>query len=98
AGGCDLLCIGTRNTDAQLAEIQSAIDAAVTSGALAVERLADAVARVSALSDSLAQAPGAEATTFAADPVRIASAFEWRDGVEVPAHAHLVALETTANM
>jgi len=98
AGGCDLLCIGTRNTDAQLAEIEAAIDAAVASGALAAERLADAVARVSALSGSLAQAPGAEAATFAADPVRIASAFAWRDGIEVPADARLVALETTANM
>lgn len=98
AGGCDLLCIGTRNTDAQLAEIGAAIDAAVASGDLAAERLADAVARVSDLSDSLVRDAAATSATFAADPVRIASAFELRDGVELPAAAHLVALETTANM
>lgn len=99
AGGCDLLCIGTRNTDAQLEAIEAAIDAAVASGALAAERLADAVARVSALSESLAE-PAALTTaeTFAADPARIASAFELRAGVDVPAHARLVSLETTANM
>src|SRR5690606_9524999 len=38
AGGCDLLCIGTRNTDAQLAEIEAAIEAALVSGELAEER------------------------------------------------------------
>lgn len=98
AGGCDLLCIGTRNTDAQLAEIEAAIDTAVASGALAAERVADAVARVSALSAALQQAPSAAAATFAADPVRIASAFELRAGVELPVESRLVALETTANM
>jgi beta-N-acetylhexosaminidase len=98
AGGCDLLCIGTRNTDAQLAEIEAAIGAAVASGALAADRLADAVARVSALSVSLEQAPEAAPSTFVPDAARIASAFEVRGDVEVPAGARLVALETTANM
>jgi beta-N-acetylhexosaminidase len=98
AGGCDLLCIGTRNTDAQLAEIEAAIDTAVASGALAADRLADAVARVSALSVSLEQAPEAAPSTYVPDAARIASAFEVRGGVEVPAGARLMALETTANM
>lgn len=98
AGGCDLLCIGTRKTDAQLAEIDAAIGAAVASGALAADRLADAVARVSALSASLEQAPEASGAAFASDSARIASAFEVRDGVEVPSGARLVALETTANV
>src|SRR5690606_24854597 len=64
----------------------------------AAERVADAVARVSALSAALQQAPSAAAATFAADPVRIASAFELRAGVELPVESRLVALETTANM
>lgn len=98
AGGCDLLCIGTRNTDAQLAEIEAAIGAAVASGALAADRLADAVARVSALSVSLEQAPEAAPSTYVPDAARIASAFEVRGGVEVPAGARLMALETTANI
>lgn len=49
AGGSDLLCLGTRNTDAQLEEIAAAIDAAVARGELDPARLADAVARCGAL-------------------------------------------------
>ena len=56
------------------------------------------MARVSALSVSLEQAPEAAPSTFVPDAARIASAFEVRGGVEVPAGARLVALETTANM
>ncbi|NTV39889.1 MAG: glycoside hydrolase family 3 protein, partial [Demequinaceae bacterium] len=41
--GADLLCIGTRNTDAQIGEIAAAIDAAVADGLLPAERLADAI-------------------------------------------------------
>jgi len=67
AGGCDLLCLGTRNTDDQLAAIETAIATAVAreSGAdgaggasagltLAPDRLADAAARVRALAVGLA--------------------------------------------
>ena len=39
AAGCDLLCIGTRNTDVQLGEISAAIDAAVADGTLPAARL-----------------------------------------------------------
>jgi len=99
AGGCDLLCIGTRNTDAQLAEIEAAIDAAVASGALPAERLADAVARVASLAASLEATRGGELPPpFAIDAARVASAFEVRDGVTVPAGARVVVLETAANM
>jgi beta-N-acetylhexosaminidase len=98
AGGCDLLCIGTRNTDEQLDAIEAAIDAAVASGELAPERLADAVARLEALSDSLARPVEAAGAAFVADAAGIASAFEVRDGLELPADARLVSLETTANM
>ncbi|MDR6971391.1 glycoside hydrolase family 3 protein [Leifsonia shinshuensis] len=54
AAGCDLLCIGTENTDAQLAAIEDAIAAAVAAGRLAPSRVADASARVRALAASAA--------------------------------------------
>ncbi|TPW97410.1 hypothetical protein FJ656_33965, partial [Schumannella luteola] len=98
AGGCDLLCIGTRNTDAQLGEIEAAIDAAVASGALAADRLADAVARVAALAESLPTAPGPAPEPFTTDPGRVATAFEVAEGVRLPAATRLVSIETTANM
>lgn len=53
AGGCDLLCIGTKNTDAQMSEIVDAIDAAVDSGELEATRLTDATRRIEALGASL---------------------------------------------
>lgn len=96
AGGCDLLCIGTRNTDAQLAEIEAAIDAALASRELAVERLADAASRVRTLAASLADEPGDAPAPFTTDPARIASAFDVR--ASVPEGARIVSLETTANM
>jgi beta-N-acetylhexosaminidase len=49
AAGCDLLCIGTANTDAQLGEIEAAIAAAVSDGRLESARLSDALERVGAL-------------------------------------------------
>jgi beta-N-acetylhexosaminidase len=59
--GCDLLCIGTANTDAQLGEIEAAIAAAVSDGRLDPARLADALARVAALGSAGAtMRPGAE--------------------------------------
>lgn len=103
AGGCDLLCIGTRNTDEQLAEIEAAIGAALEAGMLAPERVADAVARVERLAASLeldpAAAPGPHAPEpYREDPLRIDSAFALRDGIVVPAGARLIVLETTANV
>jgi beta-N-acetylhexosaminidase len=60
AAGCDLLCIGTANTDAQLGEIEAAIAVAVSDGRLESARLGDALARVAALG-----AAGAAAATAA---------------------------------
>ncbi|WP_430868452.1 glycoside hydrolase family 3 protein [Demequina aurantiaca] len=54
AGGCDLLCIGTKNTDEQMGQIAQAIDAAVVAGDLGRDRLADAVHRVESLGAVLA--------------------------------------------
>ncbi len=98
AGGCDLLCIGTRNTDAQLAEIEAAIEAALASGELAEGRLADAVARVTALAESLPAGLAAQPEPYVVDPARIASAFDVVEGVSVPRGVRLLSLETTANV
>jgi beta-N-acetylhexosaminidase len=53
-GGCDLLCIGSHNTEEQLDDIERAIREAVTSGRLPEGRLADAEARVSSLGEMVA--------------------------------------------
>jgi beta-N-acetylhexosaminidase len=47
--GCDLLCIGTKNTEAQLEEIVARVEAALAAGELPAARLADAAERVAAL-------------------------------------------------
>ncbi len=98
AGGCDLLCIGTRNTDAQLAEIEAAIDAALASGELLAERLEDAVARVAALADSLPGDLAERPAPFRIDTARIAAAFDVVEGLELPRDVRLVSLETSANI
>ncbi|WNM23956.1 beta-N-acetylhexosaminidase [Demequina capsici] len=53
-GGCDLLCLGTRNTDEQVGQIAEAIDAAVATGALDAADLGAACARVEGLGAALA--------------------------------------------
>lgn len=55
AGGCDLLCIGTKNTDEQMGEIVAAIDSAVADAALDAARLRDAARRVEELGARLAE-------------------------------------------
>jgi len=73
AAGCDLLCIGTENTDAQLAAIEDAIAAAVASGRLSRERLTAAATRVRTLAHAVppANAPTAESAKSAQDtPVK----------------------------
>ncbi|TPW74666.1 glycoside hydrolase family 3 N-terminal domain-containing protein [Schumannella soli] len=52
--GCDLLCIGTRNTDEQLALIEAAVRAAVARDELPASRIEEAAARVAALGAQLA--------------------------------------------
>ena len=56
AAGADLLCIGTRNTDTQLAAILAAIDAAVSDGTLPSDSVETAAARVRSLGAELALA------------------------------------------
>lgn len=49
AAGCDLLCIGTENTDEQLATIERTIAEAIASGRLTPARVTAAAARVHSL-------------------------------------------------
>jgi beta-N-acetylhexosaminidase len=57
--GCDLLCLGTENTDAQLADIEQAVRGAIAEGSLASERVQDAASRVRALAQGLGAARSA---------------------------------------
>ncbi len=47
--GCDLLCLGTENTDAQLADIERAVSTAVVEGTLASDMVSKAISRVRGL-------------------------------------------------
>ena len=51
--GCDLLCLGTENTDTQLADIERAVSSAIAEGTLASSRLWEAVGRVRGLAEDL---------------------------------------------
>ena len=98
AAGCDLLCIGTRNTDDQLAEIEAALDAAVASGELDAARLHDAGERTVALATRLAAAPPSPAADTTFSRARAIAGFAVKPGVVVDAHRTVVALETEANI
>lgn len=54
AAGADLLCLGTRNTDEQIAQIVVAIEDALADGTLPASRLAEAIERVERLGNELA--------------------------------------------
>ena len=56
AAGCDLLCLGNDNTDAQVEAIVVAVRGAVAEGSLAPVRVAEAVGRVHAMADALTAA------------------------------------------
>jgi len=103
--GADLLCIGTRNTDAQIGEIAAAIDAAVADGTLPAARLADAIARVESLGDDLA---AGRSVPVAADDARGVGSDDVQRAFHVSARAQtlldradtvsFVALESPANV
>ena len=101
AAGCDLLCIGTANTDAQLGEIEAAIAAAQSDGRLDPTRLADAMARVAALGAAgAALPPDADADPEPQfDLARTISAFDVAPGAPaLHAARTLVQLDTAANI
>jgi len=98
SAGCDLLCIGTENTDAQLADIESALDAAVADGRLDGARLADAAARNVALALRLAVAPAAPPADPRFPLDRSIAAFALAPGVSVSSERTVVAIDTAANI
>ena len=51
--GCDLLCLGTKNTDAQLTDIEEAVSSAIAEGTLAPDRVSEATHRVRRLAEDL---------------------------------------------
>jgi beta-N-acetylhexosaminidase len=53
---CDLLCLGTENTDTQLADIELAVRNAVAAGTLGANRVREAVSRVRGLAAELGAA------------------------------------------
>jgi len=65
--GCDLLCLGTNNTDAQLADLEQAMNDAMAEGTLAEDRVSEAMSRVPGLGLDLEAARAAAGSR--ADPV-----------------------------
>jgi beta-N-acetylhexosaminidase len=51
--GCDLLCLGTENSDDQLADIECAVGSAVADGTLTANRIREATSRVRRLATDL---------------------------------------------
>lgn len=106
AGGCDLLCIGTANTDAQLDEIEAAIAASASDGRLEPARLDEAVARVAALGEAgAAMLAQTRAAGSSPDPEprfdldRTIGAFDVSPGAPALVDDHvLVHLDTAANI
>jgi beta-N-acetylhexosaminidase len=102
AAGADLLCIGTDNTDDELAAIEAAIASAVTDGTLAEERIATSTERNRGLADRLGQLAAGRPVPVGGEPVfplqRAIDAFDVRPGVSVESRRMIVTLETTANI
>lgn len=109
AAGCDLLCIGTENTDEQLTAIEEAVAAAIASGRLPERRVAEAAGRVLALAADLRGADPAGAAhpdAGALDPADVERAIR---AIEVSPHARawlaerhgrcsVVRIDTVANI
>jgi beta-N-acetylhexosaminidase len=96
--GCDLLCIGTKNTDEQLSQIAQALEQAVGEDRLPAERLASAGTRNRTLASRLAPPSGGRESEPAFDLARTAAAFEVT-GTVVVARVHtIVALDTVTNI
>ncbi|GIT79978.1 sugar hydrolase [Leifsonia sp. LS1] len=113
AAGCDLLCLGTENTDEQLAAIERAVAAAIGQGRLSADRVAQAAGRVLRLATDL-RAEDGEAVSGAgsvvdpadldpAEAAAVVAAFDLTDGARRWREAGhrdytVVRLETVANI
>lgn len=113
AAGCDLLCLGTENTDDQLTAIVAAVADAIATGRLSTERVEEAAGRVIGLAGELRaeptpgqadSAPTAAAGAVDAEEARaVVPAFELADAArawlgEGRTAASVVRLETVANI
>lgn len=110
AAGCDLLCIGTENTDAQLQSIEDAIASAVATGRLTPARLAEAAHRVRTLSAparehrETAAESDSEAAEILCSAAAVVEAFEVGERAREWLRAHgagaysVVRIETVANI
>jgi beta-N-acetylhexosaminidase len=84
--GCDLLCLGTENTDSQLADIERAVSSAVADGTLAPNRVREATGRVRGLAAELQAArqaagqPPRPAPVWPKGEVELVHAFDVRPG------------------
>ncbi|WP_158865484.1 beta-N-acetylhexosaminidase [Leifsonia sp. AG29] len=108
SAGCDLLCLGTGNTDEQLTEIEDAIAQAVAAGRLSEERIVRAASRVEALAaaDALpatGDASSASGELDSDDVSRVLRSFEiseaarrWLTGLRE--QFSVVRIETEANI
>lgn len=111
--GCDLLCLGTENTDEQLTAIVEAVAEAIASGRLTAGRVEQAAGRVIGLAGELRAVPvpaqegaGASSSAPVIDPVEaraVVPAFELSDTARTWLHdgrraAGIVRLETVANI
>ena len=110
AAGCDLLCLGTDNTDEQLTDIEDAVSKAIASGILGAERVQDGADRVQALaSDLLTSRPSipepskSPITGWRGDELELIKAFDvqpatWKWRTRPSARYSVVRLETNANI
>ena len=106
AAGCDLLCIGTDNTEEQLNQIESEIVTAIDDGRLGADRLAEAVARNALLGRELradaASIPIPEYVTADYEPefdlARTMVAFDGQPAVTLSTDRVLVIVEAAANI
>jgi beta-N-acetylhexosaminidase len=107
--GCDLLCLGTENTDAQLDDIEHAVNDAVADSALASARLSEAIGRVRGLAEDLkaareaaGQPPGFE-PGWAEDEAELIHTLDVQPGVSkwrgrAVGHCTVVRLEADPNI
>ena len=84
--GCDLLCLGTENTDGQLTDIERAVKSAVAEGTVSSERVSEAAGRVRGLAEDLIAAqraagpPPPFAPSWPGDAAALIRAFDVQPG------------------
>ena len=107
--GCDLLCLGTENTDAQLAAIERAVSSAVAEGTLAYGRVSESMSRVRGLAEDLeaarraAGAPPPLAADWRGDEAELIRTFDVQPGASdwrgrAAGQYAVVRLETDPNI